>query len=72
MNITKFEDMPNGIKVLATKAVGNVRVKSWVNEKIPALGNFSIIEILNGGENGEREVRVFLHECIARNMTGYP
>lgn len=72
MSYAKFDDLPKGVQVLVAKAVGEEQAPSWVIRRIQALNNSSIVEMMNSEDDGESAVRMFLHEYISRNRSGYP
>lgn len=53
-----FDDLPAWLKDRIQQLAGD-RAESWVHENVPALGNKTVIAVMNL-EDGEQRVRAYL------------
>lgn len=59
-----YDDLPAWLKGRIQQLAGD-RANSWVHENVPALGNKTVIAVMNL-EDGEQRMRVYLHAVDER------
>lgn len=52
-----FDEFPTWLKVRIQQVAGE-RAEFWVNENIPALGNKTVLSVMNS-EDGEQRLRAY-------------
>lgn len=57
MEYKSFDELPTWIKSRIQQVAGD-RAEFWVNEKIPALGNKTVLSVMNL-EDGEQRLRSY-------------
>jgi len=61
MKYRSFNDLPNHIRRRIQAVMPSAKVAEWVQEGIPALGNRSILDVMNeDGEEADERVLQFL------------